>query len=233
MLIEYFKQYMKITRGITDKSVNHYVTGINSINALLQKYEFPISDIFAISSYSELEAIKSFLETNAEFLSKDAIGHNMYSVAFKHFYRFARSDSDFFMHDINRMDIAVPKPEIITTASTRWKRNQIVVTHAIEGANYCCEHNTSHTTFITQSTGKAYMEGHHLIPLKYQSEFNCGLDVYANVVCLCPICHRLMHFGRDSERKYVAEMLFDSRAERLGKSGIDIPKKEFVELVIA
>ena len=35
MLIKYFKQYMKITRGITDKSVNHYITGVNSINALL------------------------------------------------------------------------------------------------------------------------------------------------------------------------------------------------------
>ena len=33
MLIEYFKQYMKVTRGITDKSVGHYITGINSINA--------------------------------------------------------------------------------------------------------------------------------------------------------------------------------------------------------
>ena len=40
MLISYFKQYMKVTRGITDKSVSHYITGINSINSLLQKYNF-------------------------------------------------------------------------------------------------------------------------------------------------------------------------------------------------
>ena len=46
MLIEYFKQYMKVTRGITDKSVGHYITGINSINTLLQKYDFPIKNVF-------------------------------------------------------------------------------------------------------------------------------------------------------------------------------------------
>lgn len=233
MLVEYFKQYMKVTRSITDKSVSHYVTGINSINAILKKYKFPINDIFAVSSYSDLDAIKVFLETNAEFLDKDSIGHHMYSVAFNHFYRFACTDSDFFRCGIDRMDIAVAKPEIITTTVAQWKRNQIVIAHAIEGANYCCEHDASHGTFIARGSGKAYMEGHHLIPLKYQSKFNCGIDVYANVVCLCPICHRLMHFGRNSERRYVAEMLFDDRSERLCKSGIDIPKKEFIELVIA
>lgn len=233
MLIEYFKQYMKVTRNITDKSVNHYVTGINSINTLLEKYNFPVIDIFAVSSYSDLDAVKMFLETNVEFLEKDSVGHHMYSVAFNHFYRFACTDTDFFRHDIDQMDITVAKPEAVTNTVTQWKRNQIVIAHAIEGANYCCEHDPSHGTFIARSTGKAYMEGHHLIPLKYQPKFNCGIDIYANVVCLCPICHRLMHFGRDAERKYVAEMLFDNRSERLSKSGIDIPKKEFIELVIA
>lgn len=232
MLIEYFKQYMKVTRNITDKSVRHYVTGINSINALLEKYNFPIKDVFTVSTFSDLDAIKAFLETNVEFLNKDSVGHNMYSAAFNHFYRFAYNDTDFFRYGIDQMDIAVAKPEIKTNSVTQWTRNQIVVAHAMEGANYCCEHNASHNTFIARSSGKPYMEGHHLIPLKYQSKFNFGIDVYANVVCLCPVCHRLMHFGRDSERKYVADMLFDNRSARLSKSGIDIPQKEFIELVI-
>lgn len=96
MLIKYFKQYMKITRGITDKSVNHYITGVNSINALLERYDFPVRNIFAVSSEVELNAVKTFLETNEEFSEKDSIGHHMYSVAFNHFYRFACSDEVFF-----------------------------------------------------------------------------------------------------------------------------------------
>jgi 5-methylcytosine-specific restriction protein A len=88
-------------------------------------------------------------------------------------------------------------------------------------------------TFIARSTGQAYMEGHHLIPMKYQSQFDCGIDVYANVVCLCPTCHRLLHFGRDTERRHAVEQLFDLRSERLIHSGIDLSKKDFLELVLA
>ena len=233
MLIEYFKQYMKVTRGITDKSVGHYITGINSINTLLQKYDFPIKNVFQITSIHELDAVKAFLEGNAEFQQKDSTGHHMYSVAFKHFYRFACEDNSFFSNNISAMDIVIAKPKTVTTSSTQWRRNQIIITQVIEGAQYQCEHNPAHMTFIARSTGQAYMEGHHLIPMKYQSQFDCGIDVYANVVCLCPTCHRLLHFGRDTERRHAVEQLFDLRSERLIHSGIDLSKKDFLELVLA
>lgn len=233
MLIDYFKQYMKVTRGITDKSVGHYITGINTINALLQKYDFPIKNVFQISSIAELDAVKEFLSSNPEFQQKDSVGHNMYSVAFKHFYRFACEDNDFFSRNITTMDIVVAKPKAVTTSSTQWRRNQIIITQAIEGAGYLCEHDATHTTFIARSTGQAYMEGHHLIPMRYQPQFDCGIDVYANVVCLCPICHRMLHLGRDPERRYAAEQLFDQRSDRLRNSGIDLSKKDFLELVLA
>ena len=232
MLIEYFKRYMKVTRGITDKSVGHYITGINTINSLLVKYNFPIKNVFQIGSVSELEAVKAFLDSNVEFQQKDSTGHHMYSVAFKHFYRFACEDNEFFSNNIATMDIVVAKPDAVTTTSTQWRRNQIIITQAIEGAGYQCEHDSTHMTFIAKSTGQTYMEGHHLIPMKYQSQFDCGIDVYANVVCLCPTCHRLLHFGRDPERRYTAEKLFDQRITRLINSVIDLSKKDFLELVL-
>lgn len=232
MLIEYFEQYVKVTRGITDSSVGHYITGLNSINALLVKYGFPIKSVFEIGTREELEAVKAFLETNSEFVKKDAVGHHMYSVAFKHFYRFACEDNDFFQENIQAMDIVVPKPKSVVTTTAKWKRNQIVINQAIEGANYRCEHNDAHNTFVARSTGKAYMEGHHLIPMRFQPAFENSLDIYANVVCLCPTCHRLMHFGRNSDKSYVAEALYEKRAGRLSKSGIDLPKTDFLELVI-
>jgi 5-methylcytosine-specific restriction protein A len=232
MLIEYFKQYMKVTRGITDKSVGHYITGINSINTLLQKYDFPIKNVFQITSIHELDAVKAFLEGNAEFQQKDSTGHHMYSVAFKHFYRFACEDNSFFSNSISTMDIVIAKPKTVTTSSTQWRRNQIIITQVIEGAQYQCEHDPAHMTFIARSTGRAYMEGHHLLPLKHQSQFDCSIDIYANVVCLCPICHRLLHFGQDSDRRYAAEKLFEKRSDRLIRSGIDLSKNDFLELVL-
>ncbi len=232
MLLEYFKQYIKITRGVTDKSIGHYITGINTINSLLVKYDYPIKNVFEVKNIEDLDGILLFLAGNEEFVKKDAVGHNMYSVAFKHFYRFATEDKEFFSNSIEAMDILVAKPQKITTMSTGWKRNQILITQAIDGAHHMCEYNHEHLTFTAKATGKAYMEGHHLIPLKYQSGFTYGIDVYANIVCLCPVCHRLLHFGTDKERTYVAEKLFDARQTRLENSGIDLSKKEFIELVI-
>lgn len=232
MLITYFKQYIKVSRGVSDKSVNHYVTGLNTINNLLQKYCFPIESVFSVSSVEDLNSIKEFLDSNEEFRKKDSTGHNMYSVAFKHFYRFACEDNAFFNNNITAMDIIVNKPERVSSSVSQWKRNQIIITQAIEGASHECECNSEHVTFTSNSTGKAYMEGHHLIPLKYQSQFTFSIDIYANVVCLCPICHRLLHYAENREKKYTAEKLFDCRQQRLKNSGIDISKKEFIELLL-
>ena len=82
MLASLFKQYIKVTRGVKDRSVGHYITGINTINSLLQKYDFPIKNVFSVSSVSELDSVRAFLDNNSEFQQKDSIGHNMYSVAF-------------------------------------------------------------------------------------------------------------------------------------------------------
>ena len=130
------------------------------------------------------------------------------------------------------MDMVSEKPTIVTNTITTYRRNQIIVNQSLEGAGYCCEHNAEHQTFIAKSTNHAYMEGHHLIPMKYQDNFNCSIDVYANIVCLCPICHKLLHFGQEKDKIYVAEGLYEKRQSRLIQSGIDLSKKDFFNLVI-
>lgn len=91
MLLDYFKKYIRL-KGLSDRTVGHYVTGINTINALLEKYSFPIKNVFESCSITELDAIKEFLSTNEEFQIKNSIGHNMYSVSFGHFYKFVCGD---------------------------------------------------------------------------------------------------------------------------------------------
>lgn len=49
-----------------------------------------------------------------------------------------------------------------------------------------CEINRIIKLLPAKSTGHPYMEGHHVVPLKYQNKFNNSLDVYANIICLCP-----------------------------------------------
>ncbi len=231
MLQELFKQYIRL-KDLSERTVEHYVTGINSINVILTKYGFPIKDIFETKTVGDLEAIKRFLLSNAEFQEKNRIGHNMYSVSFRHFCEFVCGDYEFFSQNIQQMDMVSEKPTIVTNTITTYRRNQIIVNQSLEGAGYCCEHNAEHQTFIAKSTNHAYMEGHHLIPMKYQDNFNCSIDVYANIVCLCPICHKLLHFGQEKDKIYVAEGLYEKRQSRLIQSGIDLSKKDFFNLVI-
>ena len=74
-------------------------------------------------------------------------------------------------------------------------------------------------SFIANNTDHAYMEGHHLIPMRWQESFNTSLDVYANIVCLCPTCHRLLHFGRDCDKIPVLDKLYYERFDRLQTAG--------------
>ena len=231
MLQEFFKRYVRL-KGLSERTVGHYVAGINSINVILEKYNFPIKNIFETKTVADLEAIKLFLLSNTEFQEKNRIGHNMYSVSFRHFCEFVCGDYEFFNNNIQRMDIVAEKPPIVTSTTTSYRRNQIIVDQSLEGAGYCCEHNAKHQTFIAKATNHAYMEGHHLIPMKFQDDFECSIDVYANIVCLCPICHKLLHYGQTKEKSYVAEGLYEKRQTRLIQSGIDISKQEFLQLVI-
>lgn len=231
MLLEYYIQYIKVNRHLSASTVKHYINGLNTINTLLSKYNFPTKNVFSVIDADELKSVKQFTLSNEEFLLKDAVGHNMYSAAFNHFYKFACEDEQFYKTELHKMDIIVPKPnqESITHAS--WKRNQIIIMQTIDAAHYCCEQNSTHTTFTSATTGNPYMEGHHLIPMQYQAYFENSIDVYANIICLCPICHRLLHYGTTPEKSYVLEKIYDERCKRLLNSGIDIYKNDFIRLV--
>lgn len=88
MNLEHFRTYIKDVRGVSDKSMNHYIGALTTINTLLEKYNFPIQNIFSITELSELDQVQAFLDNNEEFQKRNSTGHNMYSVAFKHYCRF-------------------------------------------------------------------------------------------------------------------------------------------------
>ena len=89
MNLEHFKTYIKDVRGVSERTAKHYETALLTINALLDKYQFEIPNLFSTTDISDLDKIKDFLDQNEEFQAKDTVGHRMYSVAFKHYYRFS------------------------------------------------------------------------------------------------------------------------------------------------
>ena len=102
----------------------------------------------------------------------------------------------------------------------------------IEMEGYKCEVNDTYTAFIAASINLPYMEGNHSIPMNKHEQFSVSLDVYANIVCLCPLCHRLLHYGTEKPKRMILNGLYEQRAQRLVNSGIVLSKDEFVNMVM-
>lgn len=101
---------------------------------------------------------------------------------------------------------------------------------ALKDANYLCCGNPSHASFINK-IGQPYMEGHHLIPCTAANasynweEYGVNIDCIENIVCLCPTCHRQIHYGAPDVKVELLKDLFERQKVKLKSVGIDIDFK--------
>ncbi len=94
---------------------------------------------------------------------------------------------------------------------------------SMEKAGYLCELDQTHFTFVAATTGRNYVEVHHLIPKEYQDEFpDQTLDVQQNIVVLCPTCHRLLHSAERHDKETYLHKLFQLRGEGLRSAGLPV-----------
>ena len=121
----------------------------------------------------------------------------------------------------------VPSNSAKTTKSFRPSTNPSLGKEAIARNRYCCAANEGHPTFIKKDGGR-YMEVHHLIPLEWQSGFTYKLDTCANLVPLCPLCHKLIHYGRMEDKRPILTRLYNERKEGLSASGLEITLEELI-----
>lgn len=233
VLMTYYIKYLKNIRKVSDSTVKHYQEALRYISKYLVQKEKLSQNIYEIQDIGELEIIKTFLYNDSDFIDLDKRGHQMYSAGFNNYYRFASGQGFTNIHQqIGVMDMEVPVAEKQINKIETWKRSTIIKIQSIEAAGYQCEVNPEHHTFTAKSSGQPYMEGHHALPMQLQGKFDTSLDVYANIVCLCPICHRLLHYGVDSEKANVINRIYYDRADRLASSGIRISKSDFEQLAI-
>lgn len=231
MLKEYYEKYLSVNRRLRQSSVIHYLTGINTINSIIKHLNLPITDIYDVRTIEELEAIRDIIFHNELFIRRNSIGNQMYSVALNHFYRFICEADSLDIDGIQLLDIPLPKPKKESFGSNdRWQRNHVIKSQVIQFAHYNCEYDMSHMTFTSERTGMKYMEGHHIIPMEMQSHFCNSLDVYANIICLCPICHRLLHHGVCMEKNPVLTKMYQDRADRLYHSGLGLRYDDFIQI---
>ena len=224
-------RYLSDVRKVSATTINHYRGALNTISKFLVEHEKVEKTIYEIEDIGELEVIKTYLYNNPEFITLNTKGHQMYSAGLNNYLRFANGTGfKDIQKQITIMDIKIPISDKKAYQHEQWRRSTIIKSQVIESVNYECEIEASHRTFTARSTGMQYMEGHHALPINLQIKFDCSLDVYANVVCLCPTCHRLLHYGIDTEKQQVLDKIYYDRADRLAMSGIKVSKEEFVGL---
>lgn len=122
----------------------------------------------------------------------------------------------------------LPEPLANEYSQNSKKRDAQKAANAKAKANYLCEFNDEHHTFKSKTTQENYVEAHHLIPMQLQPKFFYSLDIEANIVALCPICHRRIHHATDEEKIEIITKLYNERIERLKKCNIYIELNDLI-----
>jgi predicted HNH restriction endonuclease len=85
---------------------------------------------------------------------------------------------------------ATATPKVKQYLTRRVERDLAIGGKVKELNKYICQLCGAHP-FVTR-TGRPYAEAHHIVPLH---KLESGSLASHNVVCLCPNCHRRMHYG--------------------------------------
>ncbi len=92
----------------------------------------------------------------------------------------------------------------------------------MELANYNCEMNCNHKTFTCVSGKHQYLECHHIIPLNAQKDFiHIKLDSMFNMIAICPLCHRKVHYAVKEEKEKLFIQMYQKRKNEMLKYGFD------------
>lgn len=150
---------------------------------------------------------------------------------------FKRSENENFAASVSTIDYMVTveyldeprkRPAQFEVLRNEFERNPDTAKLALRLVHYACELSCSNELFRRRDGENSYVEAHHLIPLSYQNQFEYSLDVEANIISLCPSCHRMLHYGANAE-KYLTE-LYNERIERLKKCKIEITLDQLLEM---
>lgn len=113
--------------------------------------------------------------------------------------------------------------------SSSWSRNPDIAYTALSNADFQCENDVSHKTFISAKTGRQFMEAHHLIPMEFQDKFEVSIDVPENIISLCPNCHRSFHSSLPLNQEILIRKFFSIRSPQLTPRGIDLSVEELLK----
>lgn len=154
------------------------------------------------------------------------------------------SDEMAYLEDINHTSLTKEEieklankvreqPAFSQNTQNKLQRDPKIAKLALMEANFHCEVDATHPSFISRTSKLPYMEAHHLIPTAYSRTFyeryHINLDCKENIISLCPTCHRALHFGTDEKRNEILKILLKKRKEEFRKLGLNMTLSELIK----
>ena len=249
-----FIGWLKNNTMLSESSIDKYSAAINTISKELEQSDIINYNLYEIDNSNEVEMLKNKYFSIEKYKDKNIKGNRMYSRALAYYIDFTKNiyeDKNFkyelikskhaYTQEVNRLtaenntnfsiiDVPQDKPNFISSYNNKiWNRNPAIASQSIKNANYKCEIDRTHNFFTSKYNNKNYVEAHHLIPMKYQCQFEKSLDVNANIVALCIVCHKKLHFAPIEENKSILEKLYYLRKDRLQLCGLNITFNELLQ----
>lgn len=196
-----------------------YKKGVN-LNTILSKPKFHSNFHYEKNKFRGEHyciIIKKLLSHNIDFLQNAKCSNRFDYKKFKNGY-----DNNFYgKKDKNRKiqlsdNPRKPKKNKDETIIIHepFKRDQELIRSIMDDLGSYCYFCSTHSFESKNYIGEKYVEAHHIIPFRYQSQFKNSLDNPANIVLLCPNCHKNIHFGMD-RKTLLLQILDDKRINRL------------------
>lgn len=239
-----FREWLNGKSNLKDYSRRRYLAVPRLVDEFLDNLNYDYDRILDTTSIDTINEIMSL----PEFIDKNNREGHIYSASLNHYKDLlkkqdvqANIEDQEFVQDVEEQlakgrmskkrisDKQEPVPPILTGTRNQHKRDNVKSAQAVVQADFKCEADFSHQYFVSKKTGENYCEAHHLIPMRLQSKYSVSLDVYANLVSLCPVCHRILHHGRLEEKRAILERIYNSRIERLNNCGINITLIELIK----
>lgn len=210
-------------------TISKYLSAISTISRELTDYLGENINLYNLSESSQIDSIEQKYLSIQKLREKNERGNNMYTCSLKWYKKYLEDNTErgFWVKDYSKKYVQKykkkPRGKFTQKDGLKyWYRDRAVVENVINLSESKCEYNDSHQYFISNKTGRNYVEGHHLIPMKYQEFFDYSIDTEANVISLCVVCHKILHFGKIEKKIDILNILYEKRKEKLKLSGIDI-----------
>jgi 5-methylcytosine-specific restriction protein A len=120
---------------------------------------------------------------------------------------------DLFIDDKEPYDNYTENKQNILSKYSRDKKNVSLV---IEEYGRFCFINKEHESFDNLDNLK-YVEVHHIIPFSLSDLLDINLDVKSNLICLCPNCHKKMHYSNYESKMAMIDYIWDRRGGQLSE----------------